>query len=109
MDIVPQAGMNFQRIFGRIHGEHVFRPGTLSFVVAGALPDLEGPVELFQQHDPGQVVGEGHGGHGQFDPGLPLQALRQAVGAADDKGLVLGGSLVRMAWLSFSRAASICA
>lgn len=58
MDIVPQAGMNFQRIFGRIHGEHVFRPGTLSFVVAGALPDLEGPVELFQQHDPGQVVGK---------------------------------------------------
>ena len=59
------------------HGDHVFRPGTLSFVVAGPR-DLEGPVELFQEHDPGPGGGEGHGGHGQLTPGLPPQALRQA-------------------------------
>ena len=63
-------------------------------MVAGALPDLEGPVDLLQQHDPGQVVGEGHGGHGQLDLGLRLDGGVQAVGAADEKDQVLGGALL---------------
>ena len=35
------------------------------FVVAGPGVDLKGPVNLLQDHHPRQVVGEGHGGHGE--------------------------------------------
>ena len=35
------------------------------FVITAARVDLVSPVDLFQQHHPQQVVGKGHGGHGQ--------------------------------------------
>ena len=37
-------------------------------------PGLDGlrPVQLFQHHDPGQVVGKGHGAHGQLQVRLGL-------------------------------------
>ena len=63
-------------------------------MIAGPLIDLEAAVDLLQQHDPGQVVGEGHGGHGQLDLGLRLDGGVQAVGAADEKDQVLGGALL---------------
>ena len=51
--------------------------------------DLIRPIDLLQQHDPGQMVGEGHGGHGQPPVRLPLQALVQPHAAADEKGQLL--------------------
>ena len=59
--------------------------GGALFVVAGALGDFEGPVELLQQHDPGQMVGEGHFGHGQAQVGTLLDSGMESVGGADDK------------------------
>ena len=47
--------------------------------------DLIRPVDLFQQHDTGHVVREGHGGHGQPQSGLPLQGFVHSEGAADEK------------------------
>ena len=54
-------------------------------MVAGPLLDLEGPVELLQQHDPSQVVGKGHGGHGQAQVGPGLERGVHAVGGADEE------------------------
>ena len=47
-------------------------PSSGLFVVAGACGNLEGPVNLLQHHDPGQMVGKGHGGHGQTQVGRLL-------------------------------------
>ena len=63
-------------------------------VVAGALVDLKGPVDLLQKHHPCQVVGEGHGGHRELEPSLLLDGGVQAIGAADEKDQMLGGGLL---------------
>ena len=55
-------------------------------VIFGACVDLIRPVDLFQHHHPGQMVGKGHGGHGQLGPRLGLEGGGKAVGAADQKG-----------------------
>ena len=55
-------------------------------MVPGALLDLVGAVELFQEHDPGQVVGEGHGGHAQPQVRLGLQGGVEPHAAADEEG-----------------------
>ena len=47
--------------------------------------DLAGPVNLFQEHHSGQVVGEGHGGHGQLFGGLGLDGRVEPAGAADEE------------------------
>ena len=60
------------------------------FVIFASGVDLIGAVDLFQQHDPQQVVGKGHGGHGQPQGGLPLQGGVHPVGAADEKDDVAG-------------------
>ena len=44
-----------------------------------------GPVQLFQNHDPGQMVGKGHGRHGQAQVRGGLQGRIHAVGAAQHK------------------------
>ena len=86
---VPQPGANFQRSFVKFMEKH----GIL-LVVAGALVDLKGPVDLLQKHHPCQVVGEGHGGHRELEPGLLLDGGVQAIGAADEKDQMLGGGLL---------------
>ena len=53
------------------------------FVVLPALQDLESPVDLLQQHHPGQMVGKGHGGHAQPQPGRSLHRRMESVGPAD--------------------------
>ena len=65
-------------------------------MVAGPRVDLAGAVDLFQQHHPRQMVGEGHGGHGQAEKGQGLDAGVQAEGPADQKDqmtLALGGGV----------------
>lgn len=62
----------------------------LLFMIAGPLVDFKRPVELLQKHDPGQVVGKGHGRHGQLQPCLLLDGGMQAVGASDDESQMLG-------------------
>ena len=59
-------------------------------MIVGTLIDFKDPVELLQHHNPCQMVGKGHGGHGQAHPSLRLQALRQPKGPSDDKGQMLG-------------------
>ena len=58
-------------------------------MIARSLLNFKGPINLLQQHDPGQVVGEGHGRHGQLDVGLRLDGGVQAVAAPDEKDHVL--------------------
>ena len=43
------------------------------------------PVELFQHHDPGQMMGEGHGTHGQPEICLFLHSWGHAEGRADEE------------------------
>ena len=62
-------------------------------MILGAVIDLKSPVELFQQHDPGQVVGKGHGGHAHPDPGLAFQPFLQPIGASDQENKMLGGAI----------------
>ena len=66
-------------------------------MVSASGVDLVGPVDLFQKHHPQQVVGKGHGGHGQPQSGLPLQGFVHSEGAADEKDDVAGalGGAVR--------------
>ena len=52
--------------------------------------DLVGPVDLLQEHDPQQVMGKGHGGHGQPQIGLLFQRGVHPVGAADEEDDVSG-------------------
>ena len=58
-------------------------------MVGRPLIDFKRPIDLLQQHDPGQVVGEGHGGHGQLGVGLRLDGGVKAVAAADDEDHML--------------------
>ena len=52
------------------------------------------PVELLQHHDPGQMVGEGHGAHGEPEIRLFLDSGGHAEGGADEKaGAALAGEL----------------
>ena len=59
-------------------------PNTLFMVFAAGLNGLC-PVDLLQNHDPGQVVGEGHGAHGEFEIRLLLDPGGHAEGGADKK------------------------
>ena len=52
--------------------------------------DLVGPVDLLQKHHPQQVVGKGHGGHGQPQIGLLFQRGVHPVGTADEEDDVSG-------------------
>ena len=62
-------------------------------VFAAGLDGL-GPVDLLQDHDPGQMVGEGHSSHGQLEIGLVLDLLADAEGGADEEaGAALSGIL----------------
>ena len=54
-------------------------------MIAGPLVDLKDSIELLQQHDTGQVMGKGHGGHGQAQDGGVLYARGQTIGATDEK------------------------
>ena len=74
------------------------------FIVGGPVPslvvprprvDLAGPVDLLQQHHPGQMMGEGHGGHGELRPRLRLDGLVEAEGAPDQKHQPLLQTLLR--------------
>ena len=60
------------------------------FMVSRPLLDLKCPVNLLQQHHPGQVVWEGHGGHGQAQMGLVLHRLAHAEGATHQEGDIRG-------------------
>ena len=55
------------------------------FMIPGTGVDLVAPVDLLQQHHPQQVMGEGHGGHGQFHGCLGLDGGVHAEGAADEE------------------------
>ena len=61
-----------------------------SLMIPGPGVDLEGPVDLLQDHHPGQMVGEGHGGHGQAQMRLLFDGWVETEGAADDQGQVRG-------------------
>ena len=53
-------------------------------VFASGLDGL-GPVDLLQDHDPCQMVGEGHLSHGKLEIGLVLDLLADAEGGADQE------------------------
>ena len=74
----------------------VCSPEKLLMVSASGV-DLVGPVDLLQKHHPQQVVGKGHGGHGQPQSGLPLQGFVHPEGTANEKNDVAGalGGAVR--------------
>lgn len=55
------------------------------FVVLGSRLDGFGPVELFQDHDTGQMVGECHLPHGQEQIRLGFQRRFDAIGGANEK------------------------
>ena len=61
-------------------------------------------VELFQHHDPCQMVGEGHGTHGKLEIRLLLDPGRQSERRTDQKtdtgfaGILYGGQLFREAF-----------
>ena len=57
----------------------------LLFVVFGARINLESPVDLLAEHDPCQLMREGHGGHGHSAAGF-FHCRSQSVGGTDDKG-----------------------
>ena len=54
-------------------------------MVFGSCVDLISPVDLLQQHDPGQMMGKCHGGHGKAQVRLGLNGFVQAHAAADEK------------------------
>ena len=54
-------------------------------MIGRPLIDFKRPIDLLQQHDPGQVMGKGHGGHGQRGPGPRFDRWVEAEGAADDE------------------------
>ena len=54
-------------------------------MIRGPLVYLEGPVDLLQHHDPGQMVGEGHGAHGELEIRLLLDLRADAEGRADEE------------------------
>ena len=59
-------------------------------------PCLDGlrPVELLQNHDSRQVMGEGHGAHGELEVRSFLYSFRHAEGGADEKaGAAFSGEL----------------
>ena len=58
---------------------------TVLFMVFTPRLDAFGPVELLQDHDPGQVVGEGHFAHGQLPVGLGLDRGVHAEGGPDQE------------------------
>ena len=59
--------------------------GFALFVVLRAGQDGFGAVELLQEHDPGQVVGEGHVGQGQAEVRQGLDLRGDAVGRAQQE------------------------
>ena len=54
--------------------------------------DLVRPINLLQEHDPGQMVGEGHGGHGQLHCRQILDRRMQPERTADETIFILGGN-----------------
>ena len=63
------------------------------FVVFAPCLDGFGPVQLLQHHDSGQMVGEGHGAHGEPEIRPFLHPLGDAEGGADEKtGAALAGA-----------------
>ena len=54
-------------------------------MVTAVFGNHQGPINLLQNHHPGQVVGEGHGGHGKPPVGVLFDALRHPLGGADDE------------------------
>ena len=65
---------NFQRLFRSGNVAHVM---FLLFMIFAARQNGQPSVDLFQHHDPGQMVGKGHGRHGQPEIRLPFQPLVQ--------------------------------
>ena len=66
----------------------------LLFVVLAAGLDGFGTVKLLQHHDPGKVVGEGHGAHGQLEVRLLFDFGRDAEGRTDEEaGRAFAGQL----------------
>ena len=64
-------------------------------MIAGPFIDLEGAVDLLQYHHPGQMVGKGHGGHGQAQLGLRFDGGMQAVAAPDEKYQMLAPAILK--------------
>ena len=57
----------------------------LLFVILTAGLDGFGTVKLLQHHDPGKVVGEGHGAHGQLEVRFFFHLGGDAEGRTDEK------------------------
>jgi hypothetical protein len=89
-----QAGCLFSRLWrweacseGRAGSRASLALPSLPLYVIGMAPeDGFGPVELLQEHQPGQFVGEGQAGEGQLVVGEGLGGLIQAQVPADEKG-----------------------
>ena len=58
---------------------------VLLFVVLTAGLDGFGTVKLLQHHDPGKVVGEGHGPHGELEVRFFFHLGGDAEGRTDEK------------------------
>ena len=55
-------------------------------VVFHARIDGAGAVELFRQHQAGQLMGHRDAAHAEFERRRPLDLIGQPVGRADDEG-----------------------
>ena len=73
-------------------------------MVFGIIVDGAGAVQLFQHHNAGKLMREGHAGHGKTQLRLLLYFFGQAPGTADNKGNMTGtlhlcgGDLLRQLW-----------
>ena len=56
------------------------------------------PVELFQNHDPRQMVGEGHRPHGKLKIRFRLDSGSHAEGGADEKAGAAFAALPNVPW-----------
>ena len=75
--------MNFARVY--FHLVSLFREAPGLLMILSARADLIRPVNLFQQHDAGQMVRKRHRGEGEFPAGKGFHALMETERAADQE------------------------
>src|SRR6201996_9428593 len=75
--------------------ERVARSDVESMAAVVGMPskDCKCAIELFGEHDPGQLMGKGHGAEGEQQVGAVAGFLRPAVGRPDGEVQVLGAGV----------------